>query len=371
MRKAILSGITFSVFLVSVYGQSNNSLSGKLEERIQLLIDSLSIPGISVSLISGEEVVYRHSSGYSNLEHASLMTDTSLYRVWSVSKQFCAVSILKLMEEGQLDLDHPIGDYLDSIPDLWKEITIRNLMNQTGGIKDYLNDYPPGRKLMATPFEEILDSTSIPKFGPGEDWSYTNTGYWVLARIVESVSGISYQEYLKREFFEPASMRYTRKFDYQSVIPGRVSGYRVTEGIPTNSTRILDEGFMADGDAELLSNLEDLSRWTARLLTGNIISGESLELAWSSTLLDNGDPIDVSYLIFYDREASYGMGWFISQLDGHRIVWTPGAGRGFSTTILSLPDHNFSLVVLTNTRQFLVADRIARDLATVVLEKRE
>ena len=140
-----------------------------------------------------------------------------------------------------------------------------------------------------------------------------------------------------------------------------------SRGVPYNSTRILDEGFAADGDAELLSNLEDLTAWTRYLISEKAIGRQSLELAWTPTFLDNGDSIDASYLIFYDDRAGYGMGWFLSELNGHRMVWTPGAGRGFSTTITTLPDKELSIVVLTNTRRFLVADRIARHLALVVL----
>ena len=175
------------------------------------------------------------------------------------------------------------------------------------------------------------------------------------------------QQYIEQNFFRPSGMVSTRKMDYYSIIPGRVSGYRVVDGVPYNSTRILDEGFFADGDAELLSNLDDLTAWTRFLVGENAVSQESLELAWTPTYLDQGDTIDASYLIFYDERAGYGMGWFLSELDGRRIAWTPGAGRGFSTSITTLPDEGLSIVVLTNTRRFLVADRIARHLARVVL----
>ena len=352
-------------------GQSGESLNQLLHQRTSFLVDSFDIPGISVSVMLKNEVILQESLGHSNLEYEIPMTDTSLYRIWSVSKQFAAVSILKLMEDGKLKLDDKIGIYLDSIPEQWQEVRIRNLMNQTGGIKDYLNDYPEGRKLTATPYEVVRDSTAQLKFPPGTGWSYTNTGYWVMTLIVEAITGLPYQQYIEQNFFNPSGMKHTQKMDYYSIIPGRVSGYRVINGIPYNSTRILDEGFVANGDAELLSNLEDLTAWTQYLLSQEAIGRESMELAWKPTILDNGESIDVSYLIFYDDQAGYGMGWFLSELNGHRMVWTPGAGRGFSTTITTLPDEDLSIVVLTNTRRFLVADRIARQLALVVLKHRE
>jgi CubicO group peptidase (beta-lactamase class C family) len=354
-----------------VFGQGEKALTSKLEQRLHFLKDSLDIPGLSVSVILDDQIVLKQSLGYSNLEHGTPMTDTSLFRVWSVSKQFCAVSILRLWEEGRLKLDDPISKYLDSIPVQWKDVRISHLLNQTGGIKDYLNDYPEGRKLTATPYEEVRDSVAELKFEPGKGWSYTNTGYWVLTKVVESVVNMDYQDYLKETFFRPSGMLLTQKMDYYTVIPGRVSGYRVSKGIPYNSTRKLDEGFEADGDAELLSNVDDLTRWTRDLTGGKYLSEKGLEKAWEATFLDNGDSIDASYLIYYDDRAGYGMGWFLSTLGEEKIAWTPGAGRGFSTCIMTVPDRDLSLVVLTNTRRFLIADKIAKDLAALVLDHRE
>jgi CubicO group peptidase (beta-lactamase class C family) len=371
MRKLIYPLALLFLIILPVKGQNNESLKQLLHQRTSFLADSFAIPGMSVSVIQHGEIIFKKSMGLSNLEYGIPMTDTSLYRIWSVSKQFAAVSILKLREEGKLTLDDRIGSYLDTIPEQWEKVLIRNLMNQTGGIKDYLNDYPEGQKLTATPYEVVRDSTSELKFPPGMGWSYTNTGYWVMTKIVESLTGLPYQQYIEQNFFKPSGMELTRKMDYYAIIPGRVSGYRVVDGIPYNSTRMLDEGFTANGDAELLSNLEDLISWTQYLLSEEAIGRESLELAWKPTYLDNGDSIDASYLIFYDDQAGYGMGWFLSELDGHRMAWTPGAGRGFSTTITTLPDDGLSIVVLTNTRRFLVADRIARHLALVVLDYRE
>ena len=213
-------------------GQQGESLNKLLQQRSSFLADSFDIPGMSVSVMLKNKVIYQRSFGQSNLEYGIPMTDTSLYRIWSVSKQFAAVSILKLREEGKLKLDNKIGMYLDTIPEQWEEIRIRNLMNQTGGIKDYLNDYPEGRKLTATPYEMVRDSTANLKFPPGTGWSYTNTGYWVMTKIVESISGLPYQQYIEQNFFRPSGMELTRKMDYYSIIPGRVSGYLVFQGGP-------------------------------------------------------------------------------------------------------------------------------------------
>lgn len=351
----------------SIFAQVSNDPINRVEEITKKYMDSLGIAGMSVSIIQNNDVKFKKSFGYANVELDVPMTNSSVYRIWSVSKQFCAVSILKLEAKGKLKLSDPISKHLDSLPSTWKDITIEQLLNQTGGIKDYLNDFKEGQKLHSTSFKIVKDSTMVLKFLPGNDWSYTNTGYWVLTNIVESVSDQKYQDYLQKEYFTPLNMRNTQKMDYFSIIKNRVNGYRNVKGVVKNATRYLDENHLADGDAELISNIEDLSIWTKALFSGEIIELELLEKAWYYSKYNNGDNIDASSVIYYDENASYGMGWFISDLYGQKIIWTPGAGRGFSTTIFSVPSSDLNIIVLCNSRRFLIADKIAKDIAIEIL----
>ena len=365
LRFLLLLLITFCS--ISIFSQASSNLNDGVEGVVKKYMDSLNIVGLSVSVIQNSEISFKKSFGYANLELDVPMTNRSVYRIWSISKQFCAVSILKLEATGKLALSDPISKYLDSLPQAWKEISIEQLLNQTGGIKDYLNDYKEGKKLHSTPFEIVRDSTALLKFLPGEDWSYTNTGYWVLAKIVESISGQQYQDYLQREFFNPLKMGNTQRMDYFRIIKNRVSGYRSVKGIPNNSTRYLDEKHLAEGDADLISTLDDLNSWVLALFSGQVISKAQLDRAWTKGKTNDGEAVNAQWIIYYDDRASYGMGWFISELEGQRIVWTPGAGRGFSTTIFSVPDSDLHIVVLCNARRFLIADKIAKDIAIEIM----
>ncbi len=361
--------LTISFCSNSIFAQVSKDLNYRVEEIAKKYMDSLGIVGMSVSVIHNDDIKFKKSFGYANLELDVPMTNSSVYRIWSVSKQFCAVSILKLEATDKLELSDPISKYLDSLPSTWKDITIEQLLNHTGGIKDYLNDFKEGQKLHSTFFEIVKDSTTVLKFSSGNDWSYTNTGYWVLTKIVESVSGLKYQDYLQNEYFTPLKMNNTQKMDYFNIIKNRVNGYRNVKGVMKNSTRYLDENHLADGDAELISNIEDLSIWTKALFSGEIIGLKLLEKAWNFSKYNNGNLIDASSIIYYDENASYGMGWFISELDGQKIIWTPGAGRGFSTTIFSVPSSNLNIIVLCNDRRFLIADKIAMDIATEIVNR--
>ena len=349
-------------------GQKSRDFRKEIESVVANYMDSLSLVGMSVAVIKNRLPIYKNSFGYANLEHAIKMSDSSVYRIWSISKQFCAASILKLECENKIDLADPISKYLDSLPSSWQEITIKHLLNHTGGIKDYLNDYKEGEKLYGTPFEIVRDSAAILKFSPGESWSYSNTGYWVLTKIVESVTGQDYQDYIRNEFLNPLAMSDTEKMDYFRIIPNRVNGYRSVQGVPQNSTRKLDENHLADGDGELISTLDDLIRWALALFSGQIIPNEQLETAWTVSKTNSDEAVNTEWIVYYDDKATYGMGWFISTLGNHKIVWTPGAGRGFSTTIFSVPEEDLHIIVLCNAQRFLIADKIAKAITAKLLE---
>lgn len=367
MKRLFVLILTIVSVSTASFSQNFQDINNEVEGLVKRYMDSLGIAGMSVSVIHKDEIKLKRSFGYANLELDVPMTNSSVYRIWSVSKQFCAVSILKLMTEEKLALNDPIGKHLDSLPSEWNNITIEQLLIHTGGIKDYLNDFKEGEKLHSTAFEEIRDSTAILKFQPGEDWSYTNTGYWVLAKIVESVSGLNYHDYLNNKFFTPLKMQATQKMDYYSIIKNRVNGYRTVNGVPNNSTRYLDENHLAKGDADLVSTLNDLTSWALALFSEKIISKEELNIAWTQGKQNDGEPVYAKEIIYYDDNASYGMGWFISELNGHKIVWTPGAGRGFSTCLFSVPDPDLHIIVLCNARRFLIADKIAKDIAAKIL----
>lgn len=370
MKKIYFIIVTVSIFWSnSTISQSSPNLNNSIEQIVEKYMDSLSLVGVSVSVIQNNDIKFKKSFGYANLEFDAPMTNASVYRIWSISKQFCAVSILKLETMGKLKLSDPVNKYLDLLPPTWNEITIEHLLNQTGGIKDYLNDYKEGQKLHSTSFEIVRDSTSILKFEPGEAWSYTNTGYWVLAKIVESVSGLQYHNFLQEEYFKPLKMESTQKMDYYKIIKNRVSGYRSPNNIPINSTRYLDEKHLALGDADLISTLNDLTNWALALFSDQIIPRGQLGKAWTKNKKNNGEFINAKQIIYYDENASYGLGWFISELNGKKIVWTPGAGRGFSTTILSVPDANLHIIVLSNARRFLIADKMAKRIASEIINK--
>jgi CubicO group peptidase (beta-lactamase class C family) len=361
--------IILSLWSSSVFSQSPIDLNIGIEGIAKKYVDSIGVVGMSVAVIQDNELKFKKSFGYANVEFGIPMSNASVYRIWSISKQFCAVSILKLEEEEKIKLSDPIGQYLDSVPETWKPIKIEQLLNNTAGIKDYLNDYPDEKLLIGHTYEQVVDSVKFLLFEPGEQWSYSNSNFWVLTKIIEEVTSMPYQDYLKANYFEVYGLNNTRKMDFSSIIPNRVNGYRLKQGTLGNSSRYLDERYYADGDGELMSTIDDLVKWSLALMSGEIISKDQLELAWEKARLNNGKDVNGSSIIYYDENVSYGYGWFISELEGLKTVWTPGAGPGFSTTHFTIPEKDLSIIVLCNRGKFLVADQIAKDIAIEIMSK--
>jgi CubicO group peptidase (beta-lactamase class C family) len=345
-------------------------LNNEIEGIAKKYVDSAGVVGMSVAVIQHNEIKFKKSFGYSNVEFDVPMSNASVYRIWSISKQFCAVSILKLAEEGKIKLSDPLGRYLDSIPETWKSIKIKQLLNNTAGIKDYLNDYPDEKLLIGHTYEQVVDSVEVLLFECGDKWSYSNTNFWVLTKIVEAATNMPYQDYLQTTYFEVFGLSNTRKMDFSAIIPNRVNGYRVKQGTLGNSSRYLDERYYADGDGELMSTIDDLAKWSRALMSGEIIPKDQLERAWEKAKLNNGADVNGSSIVYYDQNVSYGYGWFISELMGFKSVWTPGAGPGFSTTHYTIPEKDLSIVVLCNRGTFLVADQIAKDIAVEIMSRK-
>lgn len=361
--------LLFMAFPLTGLTQQDQPFYHQVDSTIQMYMDSLSIAGVSCAILQNDRILYKNSTGYANLEHRAPMTDSSVYRVWSVSKQFCAVSLFQLADENKLNLDDSINAYLDDIPEHWNAITIRQLLGNTAGIKDYLNDFPEGRKLMGIPYEQVVDSTAELLFPPGSNWRYSNSNYWVATKLVEKISGMEYQDYLAKHYFEPLGMTRTFKTDDERIVPNRVSKYRTKDGKTFNSTRFMGKPFLSNGDAELMSTLDDLVRWTQALMSGKMIPGKHLQYAWMPSRLNDGSDVNANYIIYYDSLSTYGMGWFISNMADEKIAWTPGAGPGVSTCILSIPKYDMHLIVLCNNRRFLIADKLARELALITINK--
>lgn len=360
--KNIINTILFvAIFLSSSFAQEKIEINrSRIDDIVKGIKDSLNIPGIAIGIAVNEDVKYLNAIGYSNLETKSDLTTNSVWHICSVSKQFSTVACLKLVEENKLSLNDKISMYIDKLPVEYSEITIENLLSHTSGIKDYINE----KNLYGLPWERVrreLISDSL-NFKPGSAWRYSNTGFWLIAKIIEKVTGLNYYQYIEKNFFNKLNLTQTQKLSGRKIVNQRVYGYVYGPDGFENSVRNINE-FQGQGDGGIMSTLNDLLHWNIALMQGKIIKKELVYRLSSPTKLSNGELLEA----FPNSGINYGLGWFIKNIEGNKIIWTPGAGFGFSISSQYIPKYHLTIIVLCNKEQFLMADEVGFSIAGNIL----
>ena len=289
------------------------------------------VPGAAVMVIHNGKPVLTKTYGMANLESQTPITPQTNFRLASVSKAFTAMCVLMLIEDDYLTYDATLCDIFPDFPEYGKQITIRNLLQHTSGLIDYESLMPD------TATAQVHDSDALAMmmaqdstyFAPGSDYSYSNTGYALLAMIVEKIGAMPYPEFLKTRIFEPLGMSNTLAFvnGYNSV-PNRAFGYTVHE----DSIEFTDQSSTSAvlGDGGIYSSLEDMFKWDQALLANTLVGDSTMQLAYTPNL------------------ETYGFGWRIDEVDGHRRIHHNGSTRGFRNCFQRFPDDNFAVIVLTN-----------------------
>ena len=300
--------------------QTNGESRGDIPDKsaqIDALFDSISLtdtPGASVIVIQDGQVLHKEGYGLANIEHGVPNTPHTKFRLGSVTKSFTAAAILMLHEQGLLSIDDKVSRHL---PDLHSadRMTIRHLLTHTSG------------------FSESEDEPLL--FEPGERINYSNFGYNLLGRILEKVSGKSYEDYVQEHIFRPLGMLNSGYDRHTPILKNRASGYSIgSNGGYVNAEYIDMSGPHAAG--ALYSTVEDLYLWDQALHTDKLLKASTLEQAFTPAKLSGG------------REAAYGMGWMLGDRGGLREVGHGGDITGFNSYIARFPDQHFSVMVLSN-----------------------
>lgn len=312
-------------------------------------------PGGVVLLASGRFRLER-AYGRADVETGREMTERSIFEIGSISKQFTAVAILKLVELGALSLDDDVRARVPELDAHGERITIEQVLTHTSGLPN-LVDRPDFDALLMrdhTPRELLELTWNEPlRFPPGTGFYYSDSGYILLGLIIERVTGIPYGEYVELELLQPLGM-YDTFYADPSRRPSRTAkGYTVEGGAVVPAPAIsLTVPYSAGA---LASTARNLLLWDRALRAGRVVSPALLEAAWRPRVLPDGTP------------SGYGFGWKACSLDGHRTIEHGGFIPGFTSAALRLPDDDLNVIVLLNTDAGPGADAIARRLARVFL----
>ena len=324
-----------------VVGLTISSLSAyadKIDDYLKAQMEKRHIPGVSVAVVQDGKVVKAQGYGLANVELSVAATESTVYELASVTKQFTATGVMMLVEEGKLKLEDKITKLLPNLPPTWEGVTVKHLLNHTSGIKSYTS-LPNFEKTLRKDFTKeellklILDAPL--EFKPGEKWNYNNTGFFLLGMLIEKVSGKSYGEFLKERIFQPLGMTSTRVNSFQEIIKNRATGY-TWAGTELHTAEYVSPTQPFSAGA-LVSTVQDMAKWDAALATTQLLKKSSLEQMWTATKLNDG------------KNADYGFGWAVETSHGHRLVQHGGGINGFSTQISRYRDDKLTLIVLTNS----------------------
>ena len=350
MKKLLLSS-AITVVLASGYFSTARaqhiagSAGEKTDAYIRLMIAKKPIPGVSVAVLKDGKVLKMQSYGLANIETNSPATSQSVYKLASLSKQFIAAAVMLLQQSGQIDLDSSINKYLDSLPTAWQSISVRNLLTHTSGLIRDLPDWDP---LKVRPLsEDIKTIYPLPlDFAPGTQFDYSNMNYFVLAAIIEKVTGTNWADWISRHIFTPSGMSQTRTCSMTDLAPNRVNGY---EKISTG-WKNADIWLALWPSSAFLSSVTDLAKWDNMLWSDKLLTVKSKNQMWTAAKLNDGKAIH------------YGLGWFIDSVNNHLRVHHDGGVPGFRSDFERYPDDKLSVIVLTNSGG-ANAERMAQNIA--------
>lgn len=307
------------------------------------VIDSLfasfsgSVPGAAVMIIHNGEIQLKKGYGLASLEESRKIDDATNFRLASITKQFTAEAIMNLIEEEKLSLDTKLTEVLPEFPAYANDITIHHLLCHTSGLVDYEDLLPDTLTEQVHDIDVVMILSNVDSlyFQPGEQHRYSNSGYAVLAMIVEKVSGISFETYLKQNIFEPLGMFSTLAYvKNKNTVENRAFGYDITEDGFEFHDQSLTSAVLGDGG--IYSNLNDLYKWLLEIKNPTIISPELFTLAITRKATNDGSEFD------------YGYGWRLVTYRGEKIVYHTGSTQGFRNILYTVPEKDFQLVLLTN-----------------------
>ena len=344
--------------LIEQYPQvETKKVSHKLDSLLQRINKKQDFHG-SLLVAKHGKILYDNYVGYADFKKKEPLNDASVFQLASVSKQFTAAAIMLLYERNQIQLTDTVNKYFPHFP--YENITIKNLLNHTSGLPRYFwvaehewkqEKAPTNSEMMA-----LLESSKAQRyFKPGRRFDYSNTGYFVLASIVEKVSGTSFSNFMKKNIFDPLDMKdsFVLSSGNENSIENHLDGYRLQRGyrhLKINTT--VNDAIV--GDKNVYSSSKDLLKWTLGLNSGKLLSKESLSLMYSK-----GETI-------YGKEIPYGFGLRINTKD-QNTIYHYGKWNGFRTGLTQYQKDDLVVIILEHTSYNSIAS-LNKKVKKIIIE---
>ena len=304
-------------------------------------------PGAAVIVERAGEVVLRQGYGMADMELAVPFTADMVSRIGSVTKQITAAAVMILAEDGELSLNDPVRMFIPRLPGRFSPVRIKHLLSNTSGIPDYMQTEEFDLLIQEEYHDIVNEDVDLDRimriiaesgldFEPGERYSYSNSNYFLLAKVIEMVTGQVYFDFVRRKICEPAGMANTHYIAGVTFIPGRVPVHLEFEGqIIKNPHRTMGST-LGLGAGGLWSTVDDMARYNRALESGKIVTAETL------------DEMSRRYTLNDGSESRYGLGWQISEVKGRKTVFHGGDYAGYSALIMRIPSEDIFISILSN-----------------------
>lgn len=341
-----------TLFFISILFTATAS-ADTVDDVVRSRMKERNIPGAAIAIVKNGKVVKQKGYGLASVEFDQPVTTDTVFEIGSVSKQMTAAAIMLLVEDGKVSLDESISKYLPNTPEAWRDVTVRHLLTHTSGIKSYtsLTGFELARRVKIDGFIKQLSPYPL-EFTPGEKNIYSNSGYNLLAYIIETQSGKPYMDFMRERIFTPLGMKRTGDRDPKFIIPLRANGYEWEVDRLTGR-----DGGLTDlmGAGSITSTIEDMVKWENALRGNKFLKPESKQIIWTQFTFNNG------------ALSPYGFGWRISDVRGHKLIGHTGQTAGFGAAIFRYAENDVTVIALTNLGELGMGSLIATSAAKVYI----
>jgi CubicO group peptidase (beta-lactamase class C family) len=381
MKRLLAAGIVTVLMGCAAQGQGAEAKGGSVKRIFDGIVKP-SEPGFAVLVRKNGKTVFERGYGVRDLRTKTPIDARTNFRLASVTKQFTAMAAMLLVHDKKLNYETALGEIFPEFPEYGKRITVRQLLNHTGGLPDYeaLMDaaekdkgkiWSPEKQIQDVEVLQLLEKETKGKFAPGAKWNYSNSGYVVLGLIVAKLSGKPFGDFLRDRIFAP--LRMTETLVYQkgkNAVSNRAYGHskdgdalRETDQSSTSATL---------GDGGVYSNVEDLGKWDDALRNHALLSEAEMKPALEPAKFGGaGNAVlpDDAPAALQGVPVEYGFGWFLDPYKGHERMWHYGDTMGFKTAIQRFPKDGVTVIVLCN-RTDLDPGALATKAAELLLNSR-
>ncbi len=357
IRMHFLSLFIVLIHVFTSYGQT----SQKQLQKIDSLFTSWNVPkhpGGAVLVSKDGKTIFSKSYGLANIEYNIPNTNNTLFNIGSISKQFTAMGIVLLEEQNKLSFDDNIRTYIPELPNFGETITIRHLLQHTSGLRDLhgllgLAGWRSGDLETNDDVYRIIKNQKELNFKPNEEFLYSNTGYILLAKIIENISQLKFDQWMKQNVFKPLGMKHTYvATSLNEIVPNNATSYYLREDFE----RVLEYwGYYGSGNTH--STIEDLNIWLQNFSTPQNNWETAFKKLLFTTPLNNG------------FETNYGFGVRIEDYSGRKVIQHGGSVGGFRALVRTFPEEQLNIVILSNYSRSNIGSK-ANKISDVLLNKK-